>query len=225
MRPSGTTIRISKMIVSIQHCLWLLLFFATCVVSFQSPTKPRVRSLVATTPLFALGRGENKTTDEINGAVVVAPFAFDYPENEGMRQKSYSTAATWTMDVLDAINIPGSMAVVPEEEGDDGSSPSLSWNLADIQSVLTTALLVTGNTVGAGALVLPELAAKPGFAISTAMFSVAYLINLMSGLILAEVAIKQHEAEQRQQTALMGNICLRRRRLFESLPTYPWNPQ
>ena len=161
-----------------------------------------MRSLVATTPLFALCRGENKTTDEINGAVVVAPFAFDCPENEGMRQKS---AATWTMDVLDAINISGSMAVVPEEEGDDGSSPSSSWNLADIQSVLTTALLVTGNTVGAGALVLPELAAKPGFAISTAMFSVAYLINLMSGLILAEVAIKQHEAEQRQQTALMGN--------------------
>ena len=222
------------MIVSIQHSLWLLPFFATCVVSFQSPTKPR-GLLVANTSLFARGKREDKTTDEIVAGV--APF--DYPGNEGTRQKSsvlYSTvtatatAATCEIDV-DATHTPGKMA---EKEGDEvedddeqmkseirmsnmmmmmrpksektqeSSSPS-SWNLAGIQSVLTTALLVTGNTVGAGALVLPELAAKPGFAISTAMFSVAYLVNLMSGLILAEVAIKQHEAEQRRQTALMGN--------------------
>lgn len=65
---------------------------------------------------------------------------------------------------------------------------------ADVSAVMTTAALVCGNTVGAGALVLPELVAKPGFAISTGMFVSAYIINVISGLILAEVAIKQHEA-------------------------------
>ncbi len=39
-----------------------------------------------------------------------------------------------------------------------------------IQPVLATALLVTGNTVGASALVLPEMAARPGMAASTMLF-------------------------------------------------------
>jgi tyrosine-specific transport protein len=38
------------------------------------------------------------------------------------------------------------------------------------------------------------LVAKPGFAVSTGLLLAAYSINLLSGLILAEVAIKQHEA-------------------------------
>lgn len=39
-----------------------------------------------------------------------------------------------------------------------------------IQPVLSAALLVTGNTVGASCLVLPEIAAKPGFSASAVLF-------------------------------------------------------
>jgi tyrosine-specific transport protein len=59
--------------------------------------------------------------------------------------------------------------------------------------VLTTSLMITGNTVGAGMLVLPELAAGPGMGISTSIFAAAFLINLISGLLIAEVAIHQHD--------------------------------
>lgn len=71
---------------------------------------------------------------------------------------------------------------------------------SDWTSVITAALLVTGNTVGAGALVLPELAAKPGFSLSTSMFCVAYLVNLLSGLLLCEVAILQHSARSSEDS-------------------------
>jgi hypothetical protein len=44
----------------------------------------------------------------------------------------------------------------------------IDWN--DLQSIITTALMISGNTIGAGCLVLPEIAAKPGLAISTDLF-------------------------------------------------------
>ena len=58
--------------------------------------------------------------------------------------------------------------------------------------VLSASLLITGNTVGAGMLVLPELAAGPGMAVATSIFGLAFVINLISGLLIAEVAIHQH---------------------------------
>lgn len=59
--------------------------------------------------------------------------------------------------------------------------------------VLSTALLITGNTVGASMLVLPELAAGPGMAISSGVLVCAYAMNWLSGLCIAQVAIRQHE--------------------------------
>ena len=63
---------------------------------------------------------------------------------------------------------------------------------ASVFPVLSTAFLITGNTVGAGMLVLPELAEGPGMGMSTSIFITSFLINLVSGLIIAEVAINQH---------------------------------
>lgn len=60
--------------------------------------------------------------------------------------------------------------------------------------VLSTALLITGNTVGASMLVLPDLAAGPGMAISSSVLVGAYFMNLMSGLCIAQVAIQQHDS-------------------------------
>ena len=59
--------------------------------------------------------------------------------------------------------------------------------------VLSASLLITGNTFGAGSLVLPQLAQQPGLAASSGVFVGAYLMNLLSGLIIAEVAIQQKE--------------------------------
>ena len=93
---------------------------------------------------------------------------------------------------VDTSTITPLANILVEEEEDEGSSSIIEWG--SIQSILTTALLVTGNTVGAGTLALPALSAKPGLCLSTGMFAVAYVVNLLSGLILAEVAIKQNEA-------------------------------
>jgi tyrosine-specific transport protein len=82
-------------------------------------------------------------------------------------------------------------------------TPSSNWSSKECLSVLTTALLVTGNTVGAGALVLPQLAAQPGLAVSGGLFLAAYVVNLLSGLLLAEVAISHHE--QQQQSTIYSN--------------------
>lgn len=159
-------------------CLWLLPILAVAS-GFQSTLlRPRLR--VTTTTIFAGRGGENETN------------AIYYPDSEqqGKRQRSalYSTTA-------DTIAIEMREA---EQEVLDISiaAPSTeAWKVSDYQSVLTTALLVTGNTVGAGTLVLPELVAKPGFSTSSVLFVGAYLVNLMSGLVLAEVAIQQHEQQ------------------------------
>lgn len=60
--------------------------------------------------------------------------------------------------------------------------------------VLSAASLVCGSTVGASMLVLPSLAAPPGFMLSSAMFFAVYLVVLTSGLIIADVAINQHDS-------------------------------
>ena len=98
-----------------------------------------------------------------------------------------------------------SASIVSNDEwsNDDSSSSSINSSLfrdlsrnkmeTTLLPVLTTSLMITGNTVGAGMLVLPELAAGPGMGISTTIFAVAFLVNLISGLLIAEVAIHQHD--------------------------------
>lgn len=63
-----------------------------------------------------------------------------------------------------------------------------------IMEVVSASLLITANTVGVGATILPDVAAGPGMAMSTALLTGIYGINLISGLLLAEVGIRQHEA-------------------------------
>ena len=63
----------------------------------------------------------------------------------------------------------------------------------NVLPVASTAMLITGNTIGAGMLVLPDLAAGPGMMLSTSIFVGAFVMNLISGLVLAEVAINQHD--------------------------------
>mmetsp|Transcript_11425 Transcript_11425/g.24094 ORF Transcript_11425/g.24094 Transcript_11425/m.24094 type:complete len:949 (+) Transcript_11425:79-2925(+) len=77
---------------------------------------------------------------------------------------------------------------------DINKDSSSSNNNNGLMDILSAALLITGNTVGAGTMVLPNVAAGPGLGMSTALLAGIYCINLVSGLLLAEVAIKQHES-------------------------------
>mmetsp|Transcript_7340 Transcript_7340/g.11613 ORF Transcript_7340/g.11613 Transcript_7340/m.11613 type:complete len:507 (-) Transcript_7340:161-1681(-) len=60
--------------------------------------------------------------------------------------------------------------------------------------VASASLMITGNTVGAGMLVLPELMVGPGPVLSFGVLLAAWLMNLTSGLAIAQVAIQQHES-------------------------------
>jgi tyrosine-specific transport protein len=60
--------------------------------------------------------------------------------------------------------------------------------------VLSASLMITGNTVGAGMLVLPELMQGPGSLLSFGVLTAAWVMNLVSGLAIAQVAIQQKEA-------------------------------
>lgn len=80
------------------------------------------------------------------------------------------------------------------EERDYLEYPNLSRiDFDSLKAVLTTSLMISGGTIGASALVLPEFVAKPGMAISLGIFGAVYIANLLSGLVIAEVAIKQRE--------------------------------
>ncbi|KAL3939794.1 MAG: hypothetical protein SGBAC_005547 [Bacillariaceae sp.] len=72
--------------------------------------------------------------------------------------------------------------------------PSLHATMQDfIMPVVCSSLLITSNTVGAGMLVLPELVQGPGMGVSMGLFGAMYALNLLSGLLIAEVAIAQKE--------------------------------
>ena len=75
-----------------------------------------------------------------------------------------------------------------------GTDITASGTTSGLLQVLSAAALVTSSTVGAGMLILPSLASGPGFAISSAMFLGIYLLVLTSGLVIADVAINQHES-------------------------------
>jgi tyrosine-specific transport protein len=87
---------------------------------------------------------------------------------------------------------PLKAAVVGSEYNQEQSDQTFGESF--LFPVLSAAMLITGNTVGAGCLVLPDIAAGPGLATTSGIFFAAYTINLLSGLVLAEVAIKQKEA-------------------------------
>mmetsp|Transcript_15999 Transcript_15999/g.17788 ORF Transcript_15999/g.17788 Transcript_15999/m.17788 type:complete len:501 (-) Transcript_15999:240-1742(-) len=103
------------------------------------------------------------------------------------------------------VLLEGSMNMSPQtstlsyvENEKRDSFGSVSFPKADVDSwkaVISTALMITGGTIGASALILPQFVAKPGMAVSTSLFLGVYALNLLSGLLIAEVAIKQREQD------------------------------
>jgi len=62
--------------------------------------------------------------------------------------------------------------------------------------VLSASLLITGNTVGSSMFVLPDAVGGVGLMNGSALFIGLYLYNLISGFLLADVAIKLHESSE-----------------------------
>ena len=93
-------------------------------------------------------------------------------------------------------------------DSDDSSTPELSqFNLEEIKgcdanglvssptflSILSCCLLITGNTIGASMMVLPSVASSVGLPHALGIIESIYFVNIISGLTISEVAIKQHE--------------------------------
>lgn len=85
----------------------------------------------------------------------------------GHHSHSHSTALGMTYDLTvdEFISMPGGGDYFVES-GSDSSS-----NNKNLMDIVSAALLITGNTVGAGTMVLPEIAAGPGLGMSTALLA------------------------------------------------------
>ena len=105
-----------------------------------------------------------------------------------------STSLASSMDPDAGVSFSDSVTTTISSTTTSSSSSSTFPSLASWSQVFPAALLVTGNTFGAGCLVLPDLAPQAGgFLPLAGLFLGAYLANLVSGFVLAEVAIQQKE--------------------------------
>lgn len=71
-----------------------------------------------------------------------------------------------------------------------------SFDMEALITVLSASFLVTGNTVGAAMIVLPETASELGMLPSLCLYLGIYTISLVSGLLIGDVAIKQFEEKE-----------------------------
>lgn len=109
-------------------------------------------------------------------------------QEDNQRQKlSLSVSASELLDYdynYDYDIIQKTTASIPE--------PSLLESF--ILPVASASLMITGNTVGAGMLALPAVVAGPGPILSFGVMIGAWMMCLMSGLTIAQVAIQEHES-------------------------------
>ena len=160
---------------------------------------------------------------------VLQPMSFGQHSSASSTYTGYhkSSLATSTLSLAYDFTVDEYIRLSPSQTIPSSQRETSSQSgLADIASAV---MLVTGNTVGAGMMAIPQIAAGPGLGMSTALlggelsdscmwmcyffildicnlspltfvlpishiFSGIYGINLISGLLLAEVAIKQREA-------------------------------
>jgi hypothetical protein len=94
----------------------------------------------------------------------------DYPLSTSSSTLRTKRAGTSSLNAftVEALEVQQYDAIGQSYDQPFLASAQLDWN--DLQSIITTALMITGNTIGAGCLVLPEIAAKPGLAISSGLF-------------------------------------------------------
>lgn len=111
------------------------------------------------------------------------------------------------IDDADDVQLPSESDLNPLLQQSSSSTTASSWLETYLLPVLGAAFLITGNTIGASCLVLPEVASGPGMLASSGIFFLAYIFNWLSGVTLAEVAIRQKEQQQEHgDAATAGDV-------------------
>eukprot|EP00816_Leptocylindrus_hargravesii_P004405 CAMPEP_0196814974 /NCGR_PEP_ID=MMETSP1362-20130617/47147_1 /TAXON_ID=163516 /ORGANISM="Leptocylindrus danicus, Strain CCMP1856" /LENGTH=518 /DNA_ID=CAMNT_0042191785 /DNA_START=118 /DNA_END=1674 /DNA_ORIENTATION=+ len=90
-------------------------------------------------------------------------------------------------------------------EVDRGTTTS-TWMEDVVMPIISTSLLITANTVGAGTMILPDVAAGPGFAAMVAAFVGVWVMNLISSLLISDIAIQQYESSGCQSSAVPSSF-------------------
>ncbi len=97
----------------------------------------------------------------------MAQMGFHHDDSSISRKKKKKRNQSSLLSAV-AIDTPSSFSWGDITRDSDDNDKQPLWS--QIQLTLSTALLITGNTVGASCLVLPEMAARPGMTAATALF-------------------------------------------------------
>ena len=112
-------------------------------------------------------------------------------QEENQRQKiSLSVSASELLD----YDYNYDYDIIQKTSSTSSSIPEPSLLESFILPVASASLMITGNTVGAGMLALPAVVAGPGPILSFGVMIGAWMMCLMSGLTIAQVAIQEHES-------------------------------
>ena len=117
-------------------------------------------------------------------------------QKKGLNEENISpvSLSAYTSEAIDYDDPRSAMQEVTIGRSNDAAIPEPSLFDRFIIPVLTASLMVTGNTVGAGMLVLPEVVAGPGPTLSFGVMVGAWMMCLISGLTIAQVAIQERES-------------------------------
>lgn len=110
-----------------------------------------------------------------------------YKSNDRSQMTSLSVAT-----LKEAERLTERASLLPQVNIPNMGSGNL--DLDAITKVLSASLFITGNTVGSSMFVLPDAVGGVGMVWGSTIFFGLYIYNLISGLLLADVAINLHES-------------------------------
>ena len=160
--------------------LAVLLFFSATSFDPSRAFSPQTHS---TKPL--LSRSETFTLSRCSPLFMQQQAGL---QDDNPRQRQSSDLSAYASDISSFDDLAVDYSSPPKS-----AIPDTSLFEGFLLPVLSASFLITGNAVGAGMLVLPELAKNGGMALTAEVLLVAYIMNLISGLAVAQVAIQQHE--------------------------------
>lgn len=194
------------------HWIVVLLFLGTTLLSlgadaWVTPSGPCLSLSTTMSHHFApqnkggchttMIRSTSSSLEMVSSTLPQARRLADEMSRQGLEQVMDAPSPTTTTTTehngrLDLAAVTEYISSISQQQ-----EPQTSWtsSISDYcMPVVSTALLITANEFGAGSLVLPQLVQGPGLALSSGVFIGAYFVNLLSGIVLAEVAIRQKES-------------------------------
>jgi len=191
-----STSKPTRAIISIVIMKVVILLLLSGVGAFKFPDAEnilRVQQSNLRSPTAALMKPVSSTENEVMSDNRV------FSKNKIKQNVPYSPRTSLSAASLDAserVSSLGSFAGIElslPQESREYRKFRKSERIQFFAQVLSASLLVTGNTVGSGMFVLPEAVGGVGMVCGCSIFFGLYLFNLISGLMLAEVAISLHD--------------------------------